>query len=165
VCVFCSQFGLFSPVFRTHGCRSGPSEPDVPPCVGVSGSCGFNEVWSYGPQTQAVLETYVRFRADVLRPYISALAVNVTRDGVPTARPLWWEFPGDPAAWGVDDQYMLGPDYLVAPVTTQNTTSRSVVFPAGATWTSVWNASDVVVGGSTKVVDAPLTIIPAYLRS
>ena len=111
-----------------------------------------------------MLETYVRFRSDVLGDYIAALAVNVTRDGVPTVRPLWWEFPDDPAAWGVDDQYLLGPDYLVAPVTAQNATSRAVVFPAGATWTSVWNASDTVVGGVTRVVAAPLAIIPAYVR-
>ena len=160
-----SQFGLFSPVFRTHGCRTGASEPDVAPCVGVPGSCGPNEIWSYGPETQAILETYVRFRAEVLRPYVSDLAVNVTRDGVPTVRPLWWEFPDDPASWGVDDQFLLGPDYLVAPVTTQNTTQRSVVFPAGAVWTSVWNASDTVVGGVTLVVDAPISVIPAYRRS
>ena len=38
------QFGTFCPVFRTHGCRSGASEPAVAPCIGVSGSCGFNEV-------------------------------------------------------------------------------------------------------------------------
>lgn len=99
-----------------------------------------------------------------MKPYIAALAANVSLLGVPTARPLWWEFPDDPAAWGVDDQYLLGPDYLVAPVTLENATSRSVVFPAGAVWTSVWNASDRVVGGVTVVVDAPLAVIPAYRR-
>ncbi len=106
----------------------------------------------------------MHFRADILKPYIAALAVNVTQSGVPTVRPLWWEFPNDPAAWGVDNQFLLGPDYLVAPVTVQNATERSVVFPAGATWTSVWDATDKVVGGVTKMVSAPLAIIPAYYR-
>ena len=159
------QFGLFSPVFRTHGCRQGPSEPDVAPCVGVHGSCGGNEVWSYGSNTtQALLSALVRFRAEVLKPYIAALARNVSAEGVPTVRPLWWGFPSDPACYDVDDQYLLGPDYLVAPVTTQGATSRSVVFPAGAQWRSVWDAATVVDGGATKVVDAPLGVIPVYTR-
>jgi alpha-D-xyloside xylohydrolase len=80
-------------------------------------------------------------------------------------RPLWYEFVGDPACYGVDDQYLLGPALLVAPVVVQGATNRTVVFPAGASWTSVWNASDVVAGGVTVVVDAPLAVIPAYWRS
>jgi alpha-D-xyloside xylohydrolase len=158
------QFGLFCPVFRTHGCRMGPAEPDVPPCVGVASSCGPNELWSYGNATQAILETYVRFRSDVLLPYMRALDANVTAAGVPTMRPLWYEFPGDPACFDVDDEYLLGPGILVAPVTSQGATERSVVFPAGATWVSVWNATDVVEGGQTLVVQAPLSVIPAYFR-
>ena len=160
------QFGLFCPIFRTHGCRNAPDpEPEVAPCVGVQASCGGAEVWSYNSSaTQATLSSYILFRRDVLRPYIAALARNVTVDGVPTMRPLWYEFPADAACYDVDDQFLLGPDILVAPVTQQGATSRSVVFPAGATWASVWNASDTVVGGVTVVVLAPLEVIPAYWR-
>ena len=158
------QFGLFSPVFRTHGCREGDSEPNVEPCVNISGSCGPNEVWSYGAETQVYLSAMIKYRAEVLKPYIAELARNVSAEGVPTVRPLWWEFPADPASYDVDDEYLLGPRYLVAPVTVQNATSRSVVFPAGASWQSVWDASTVEAGGQTKVVQAPLGIIPVYLR-
>ena len=158
------QFGLFCGVFRTHGCRHGGAEPEVPPCIHVAGSCGPNEPWSYGAATEALLGAMIRFRATVLQPYIAELARNVSAEGVPTMRPLWFEFPGDPAAWGVDDEFMLGPLYLVAPVTAQGATNRSVVFPAGASWRSVWNASVVEPGGVTKVVQAPLDSIPAYVR-
>ena len=106
----------------------------------------------------------IRFRAEVLAPYIAALARNVSAEGVPTMRPLWYEFPSDPAAYDVDDEFMLGPLYLVAPVTAQGATNRTVVFPAGASWQSVWDASVVEAGGVTKVVQAPLDIIPAYIR-
>jgi alpha-D-xyloside xylohydrolase len=160
------QFGLFCPVFRTHGCRDGPSEPDVAPCVGVAGSCGGNEIWSYNSNaTQDTLASYILFRRDVLKPYIAALAKNVTVEGAPTMRPLWYEFPSDPSAYDVDDQYLLGPSLLVAPVVVQGATNRTVVFPAGATWVSVWDASVKVAGGVTIVVDAPLTVIPAYWRT
>ena len=57
------EFGLFSPIFRTHGCRNGPSEPDVGTCKPRMGSCGENEVWSYGNATQLLLEKFVRVRA------------------------------------------------------------------------------------------------------
>ena len=158
------QFGLFCPVFRTHGCRQGAQEPTAAPCVNVSGSCGPNEVWSYGADTQALLSGLITYRASVLKPYIAQLARNVSAEGVPTMRPLWYEFPQDPACYDVDDQYLLGPDYLVAPVTVQGATSRSVVFPAGAQWQSVWDAAVVESGGQTRVVQAPLNIIPVYRR-
>lgn len=159
------QFGAFSPVFRTHGCRKDPDpDPNVAPCLPKQRSCGPNEIWSYGDATQAILEKYVKLRSS-MKPYIAELAKNVTDHGVPTVRPLWWEFPEDPQVVGVNDQYMFGPDYLVAPVTTQNTTSRAVYFPAGASWTNIFDKSDVVNGGIRKTVPAPLERIPVYLRS
>lgn len=157
------QFGCFSPVFRTHGCRSGQDpEPDEP-CKPAHRSCGPNEVWSYGADTQSVLEKYVRLRA-AMKPYIAELAKNVSAHGAPTARPLWWEFPGDDKAIGIDDQYLLGPDILVAPVTKLGVTSRKVYFPAGAHWQNFFDSADVVAGGSYETVQAPLNIIPVYKR-
>ena len=164
------QFGLFCPIFRTHGCRNGPSEPNVAPCMPAQQSCGFNEVWSYGPDVQALLEGYVKLRATSLRPYIRELSRNVTRFGVPTMRPLSYEFPADSGASMIDDQYMLGPNLLVAPVTKQGATSREVYFPCdqgtGSTrWESFFDASVVVVCGSQSVeVPAPLESIPVYRR-
>ena len=79
-------------------------------------------------------------------------------------RPLWWEFPADAGSYDVDDQYLLGPELLVAPVTTQNATTRSVYFPAGAKWQSFWDGSVVVDGGKRVVVDAPIDVIPVYRR-
>jgi alpha-D-xyloside xylohydrolase len=158
------QLGLFSSVFRTHGCRHGGAEPEVAPCVHVAGSCGFNEPWSYGNATAVLLTAMIRFRTEVLAPYIAELARNVSAEGVPTMRPLWYEFPDDAACYNVDDQFLLGPLYLVAPVTAQGATNRSVVFPAGARWQSVWDAAVIEPGGVTKVVQAPLDRIPAYTR-
>ena len=104
------QFGAFSPVFRTHGCRSEPSEPNTKQCSPSQGSCGFNEIWSYGHATPLMLQKTVRLRSEVIKPYIQELARNVTSHGVPTMRPLAYEFPADPKCWGLNDQYMLGPN-------------------------------------------------------
>jgi len=157
------QFGVFSPIFRTHGCRKGPSEPNVAPCTPRQGSCGYNEVWSYGNATQGKLEYYIRLRS-ALKPYIQDLSRNVTARGVPTMRPLWWHFPEDPNSVGVNDQYLLGSEILVAPVTTQGATSRHVYFPKGADWQNIFDSSNIIPGGSSKVVSAPLTQIPVYTR-
>ena len=158
------QFGCFSPVFRTHGCRQGPSEPDDGACTPAQGSCGFNEVWSYGDATQALLEAYVRLRA-TLKPYLRELGRNVSARGVPTMRPLAYEFPSDPRTAGIDDQYLLGPKILVAPVTAQHATTRTMYFPAGARWQSLLHADAAPIkGGQSLTVDAPLDEIPVYTR-
>ena len=99
-----------------------------------------------------------------MKPYIAELAANVSATGVPTMRPLWYEFPDDPDCIGVNDQYLLGPKYLVAPVTTQNATSRTVVFPKGASWKNIFDETDIVTGGVTKQVKAPIEIIPVFER-
>jgi len=160
------QFGVFCPVFRTHGRRKGTIEPrpSPDPCKHGVGSGAGNEVWSYGAETQALLEKYVRLRK-TLSPYLSALAKDVSSRGVPTMRPLWWHFPHDDNTVGVNDQYFLGPDLLVAPVTVQGATSRRVYFPAGASWTNFFNTAEVFEGGTSMSVPAPLDTIPVYRRS
>ena len=104
------QFGAVSPIFRTHGCRAGQAEvlPNSSQCMhadgmapqGPQGSCGPNEVWSYGESVEPLLTAIIRFRNDVLAPYILELGQNVSRlsSGVPTVRSLWWEFPDDTTA-------------------------------------------------------------------
>ena len=128
------QFGAFSPVFRTHGCRSGPSEPNTKQCSPAQGSCGFNEIWSYGHATQLMLQKTVRLRSEVIKPYIQELARNVTSHGVPTMRPLAYEFPADPKCRGGAERPVHARpqlEYLVAPVTVENATTRTLYFPAG----------------------------------
>merc|ERR1712216_1003695 len=109
-----------------------------------------------------MLEKYIRVRAK-LKPYITELAMNVTANGVPTMRPLAYEFPGDSGCRGINDQYMLGPLLLVAPVTQQNATQRGVYFPAGANWQHFFT-TERISGGQWLTVDAPLDLIPVYYR-
>ena len=79
-------------------------------------------------------------------------------------RPLAYEFPADPKCRGIDDQYMLGPSYLVAPVTTQNATTRTLYFPAGASWKALLGKGTPIEGWQVLTVPAPLDEIPVYER-
>ena len=54
--------------------------------------------------------------------------------GQPVMRPLWFEFPDAPSLFAVDDEFMLGPALLVAPVLDEGVESRAVTLPAGPVW-------------------------------
>ena len=113
-----------------------------------------------------MLEKMVRLRSEVIKPYIQELDRNVTSRGVPTMRPLSYEFPADPKCAGINDQYMLGPKFLVAPVTVENATNRTLYFPKGADWLDMLgkDPSKIIKGGQSLTVDAPLDTIPVYSR-
>jgi alpha-D-xyloside xylohydrolase len=91
------------------------------------------------------------------------LAEAAHRTGAPVMRPLFFDFPDDEAARGVDDQFMFGPDVLVAPVTTAGMRSRAVYLPSGTRW--VERVTGTVHEGGTRVeASAPLERIPVYRR-
>jgi alpha-D-xyloside xylohydrolase len=78
-------------------------------------------------------------------------------------RPLFFGFPEDERAWDVDDQFLLGPDLLVAPVYAPGARARAVYLPAGARWLDP--ATGLVrEGGTTLDADAPLDRIPVFVR-
>jgi alpha-D-xyloside xylohydrolase len=64
----------------------------------------------------------------------------------------------------VDDQFLFGPDLLVAPVLNSGATKRKVYLPAGATWTDAWTGNKFK-GGQTITAAAPLEKIPLYLKN
>ncbi len=66
-----------------------------------------------------------------LMPYIYAQAKDSSARGFPMLRPLFFEYPGDPTSWTIDDQYMFGTDLLVAPMFASGD-RRKVYLPPGA---------------------------------
>ena len=78
-------------------------------------------------------------------------------------RPLFYDFPEDAKAWEVEDQYMFGPDVMVAPVLYANQRERQVYLPAG-TWKQLFT-KEVYEGGKICEVAAPLAYIPVFVRN
>jgi alpha-D-xyloside xylohydrolase len=99
-----------------------------------------------------------------LRPYILEQMELAARKGTPPMRPLFFDFPDDPGAAVVDDQFLFGPDLLVAPVLFRGARKRNVYLPAGANWTDAWTGRQLK-GGQTIEAAAPLERIPLYLRN
>jgi alpha-glucosidase (family GH31 glycosyl hydrolase) len=113
------------------------------------------------PATVATFRGYARLH-HALEPYLYRLAQQAHSTGLPLMRPLWLAAPGDPAAWDADDEYMLGPDVLVAPVLHSGMTARTVYLPPGA-WQDYWS-SQTHVGPGTIAVSAPTQQVPLFTR-
>jgi len=139
------QYATFLPIFRTHGSRPA------------------NEVWSYGKEAEPILEKYLRLRYELM-PYIYSLGYKTWTAGAPIMRALPLDFPADSKVADIRDEYMLGPAFLVAPVTEQGATSRQVYLPDGTDWYNFWTG-ERVKGGQTMEVQAPIDTIPLFVRA
>ena len=130
------------------------------------------QVYEDGPQRQpwaidqAAADEY-RAMASLhqqLEPYTAMMMTAAGTTGAPSLRPLPLAFPGDAAGFArADDEYMLGPDLLVAPVVVAGATSRSAHLPPGR-WVHWWT-DRVLDGGVDVTVDAPLGSPPLFARA
>jgi len=100
---------------------------------------------------------------EALRPYIRDAMRSAHERGTPPMRPLFYDFPDDPEAWEIEDEYLFGADLLVAPVLSDGLRKREAYLPAGCDWTEA--ATGIEFGGGRRVeVAAPLDSIPLFLR-
>ncbi|WP_066581693.1 glycoside hydrolase family 31 protein [Cellulomonas timonensis] len=150
------QYGVFCPLFRLHGDR----DPRTPTSYAQTG--GPNEVWSFGDEAYEVIADLLHLR-ERLRPYIHEQMRLAATDGLPPMRPLFVDHPDDPGAWEVEDEFLFGPDILVAPISRAGQRSRAVYLPRGARWVDA-ATGDVHEGGQTIEADAPLERIPVFTR-
>ena len=139
------EWGAFQPVMRAHGDR------------------GRNEVWAFGKQAEPILAKYLKLRYQLL-PYTYSVAYRSYQTGAPYMRALFMDFPGDPKAGDIPDEYMYGPAFLVAPVTEQGATHRTVYLPVGADWYNYWT-NERLHGGQTVEADAPIDTLPIFVKA
>jgi alpha-D-xyloside xylohydrolase len=151
------QYGVFCPLFRLHGVRQ-----PLNGLYGAQSSGADNEVWSFGERNYEIIRNLL-FLREKLKPYLRELNRAAHEHGTPPMRPLYYDFPTDPAAVNLADQFMFGPDLLVAPVTEQGAVSREVYLPTGTTWVEAWSGQEFH-GGQHLKANAPLEQIPAYWR-
>ncbi len=149
------QFGVFCPIFRLHGRR-------LPNTGGYDFTGGPNEVWSFGEKAYEIIKNLLLLRKRI-KPYILEQMEKAHNDGTPVMRPLFFDFPNDEITYSIGDEYMFGPDILVAPVVYKGERARKVYLPEGAKWTDV-NNDKTYAGGQWVECKAPLNAIPVFLK-
>ncbi len=140
------EFGVFCPIFRTHGHRVNNT----------------NEIFSYGPQVPTLI-AYDKLRYRLL-PYIYSLAWRVTNDDYTIMRPLIMDWRTDLKVRAIGDEYMFGPSILVNPVTLEDATERTVYLPPAPAWYDFW-AGTKLNGDQRIQAAAPLERIPLYVKA
>ncbi len=132
------QFGVFTPIFRTHATNAANIE---------------RRIWVYENFPSLLKTVQLRY---AMFPYIYTAAREAYDTGVSMCRPLYYDNPEDANAYKYEDEYMFGNDILVAPIVTpadaDKTVRRTVWLPEGK-W---WNVC------RSKMMDGNVTFTDAY---
>ncbi|MCL5998887.1 MAG: hypothetical protein M1546_22940, partial [Chloroflexi bacterium] len=121
----------------------------------------------FGAETETICRRYLEFRYQLL-PYLYNLFHQAAQTGAPIMRPLVWHYPKDPATFNLNDQFMLGPDLLVAPMLFPGLSARTVYLPKGTwyRWRVGESSPDIesFEGPAHVTADAPLEELPLFVR-
>lgn len=126
------------------------------------GWVGDKEPWAFGVDFTAINRETVELRYKFL-PYLYTLFYQHEKTGEPVMRPLWYEFPDDSQTYLINDQYMVGPDVLVAPVVKEGMRTRGIYLPKGAEWIDWWTG-EKYESGKTHYLKTPLERLPIFVR-
>ena len=175
------QYGLFCPVFRSHGA-------DAP-----------REIWQFGKKGDPVydaIEKQIRLRYRLI-PYLYSTAWQVTSNNDSYMRPLFADFAADKKVWDMTDEFMFGRSILACPIVQaqyteekvirtnamtgwdrQNATDGSPVgaidftqpksttkyLPKGATWYDFWT-NQRYQGGKDVTLETSFDRVPMFVRA
>jgi alpha-glucosidase len=140
-------FGIFMPRFSIHSWNTDGTA---------------NEPWMHPEVTGAVREL-IKFRYRLL-PYLYDLTWRYARDYEPIIRPTFAEFPDDAECLIENDDMMLGPSLLIAPVVEPGQTAREVYLPDGADWFDAWSG-ERFAGGQRVIRSTPFKRPPLFARA
>ena len=129
----------------------------VSPIMEVGGIGANATPWTLGPAAMSALKDAAILHYELF-PYFYALI----RSHQPVLRPLGYAYPGDPAAWTADLEFLVGPDLFAAPVTGGGTTP-SVYLPHGS-WIDLYTGV-LATGGQVFTRPTPLDQFPFYVRN
>ena len=174
------QYGLFCPVFRSHGA-------DAP-----------REIWQFGEKGQPVydaIEKTIRLRYRFV-PYLYSLAWQVTSADESYLRPLFSDFANDQKVWDITDEFMFGRSILAAPVLEAQYTEEKIIkedamtgwdrkdadsdnglkadfsgqrtvnryLPSGASWYDFWT-NEKYKGGKTVTIKTSFDAVPMFVKA
>ena len=162
------QYGLFCPVFRSHGTE----------CP--------REVWQFGrpgePVYDAIVEQ-IKLRYRFL-PYLYSTAWQVTSANASYMRPLFADFSSDRRTWEMNNEFLFGASILAAPIVEAQYTPEAIVrgkqklqpvdftgkktatkyLPKGAQWYDFWT-NKLYKGGQDVTIETSLNRVPMFVRA
>ena len=176
------QYGLFCPVFRSHGA-------DAP-----------REIWQFGKKGEPVydaIEKQIRLRYRLI-PYLYSTAWQVTSANDSYLRPLFSDFAADKRVWNIGDEFMFGRSILACPVLDPQYTEEKIIrtnamtgwdrdevksegvksekldwtesktatkyLPKGAVWYDFWTGQSYK-GGQTVTLQTTFDRVPMFVRA
>ena len=175
------QYGLFCPVFRSHGA-------DAP-----------REIWQFGKKGEPVydaIEKQIRLRYRFI-PYLYSTAWQVTSNNDSYMRPLFADFAADKKVWNITDEFMFGRSILAAPIVNPQYTQEKIIrtnemtgwdrqtvsdgsavgavdwsatktatkyLPKGATWYDFWTGKQYK-GGQTLTLETTFDRVPMFVKA
>ena len=154
------QWGTFCPVMRLHGDRE-PRQPQYGTTGGAHCCSGAaNEVWSYGEDVYKICVKYMNIR-EKMRGYTRKLMEEAHLKGTPIMRTLFYEFPEDKECWEIEDEYMYGDKYLIAPILEAGVNERRIYLPVGVQWKEC-NCGRIYYGGQYITLTVSLDSMPVF---
>ncbi|XP_076130945.1 neutral alpha-glucosidase AB-like isoform X1 [Alosa pseudoharengus] len=141
------QAGAYQPFFRAHAHLDTPRR----------------EPWLFGPENTALIREAVRQRYTLL-PYWYQLFYHAHRTGQPVMRPLWVEYPENAATFAIEDEFLLGKDLLVHPVTDEGSRGVTAHLPGeGEVWYDV-HTYKKHQGNQNLYIPVTMNSIPVFQR-
>lgn len=137
------QAGMFCSHTRCHGANN-PREP-----------------WTFGERAEAIFRKFDKLRYRLI-PYIYSTAHKRGKEGLPMMEHLYLANPGDRNCRSIDDEWMFGDAFLVAPVLNEGG-EREVYFPEGE-WYHYFSG-DVMEGCRYADIQAQLDDMPLYVKA
>lgn len=141
-----NQMSVFTPFFRNHSAKNTADQ----------------EPWAFGEDCERISREYIELRYRLL-PYLYTAFWQSAQSGLPIMRPLFLTFQDDAHTYDMDDEFMCGDAFLVAPVYKPGVTSRRLYIPSGR-WYDFWN-NTLIGGPQIACLDAPLDRIPLLIRA
>ncbi|XP_068182026.1 neutral alpha-glucosidase AB isoform X3 [Antennarius striatus] len=141
------QTGAYQPFFRAHAHLDTPRR----------------EPWLFGPENMALIRDAVRQRYTLL-PYWYQQFYHAYKTGQPVMRPLWVEYPQDPVTFGLDDEFLIGRDLLVHPVTEEGSRGVTAYLPGkDEVWFDV-HTFQKHNGAQNLYIPVTMSSIPVFQR-
>jgi alpha 1,3-glucosidase len=146
------QAGAYQPFFRGHAHHDSKRR----------------EPWVFGEETLARLRKAAMARYALL-PYWYGVFHEAEMTGMPVMRMMWMEYPETEQLFSIDDQYLIGSDLLVKPVTGAGATMTQVLFPSDDLWYDVeslalTSSAGVPKSVEKKTIPSGIDYIPVFQR-